>query len=78
MTRYFIDFQDGDKLIRDNEGSVVPTFADARTEADEMLQQIRKRELMPTYHLVLELVTLAALDGGAVGDGIGRGLIRGS
>ena len=42
MSLYFIDFQDGEKHVRDSVGSAVASIAEACVEAAEMLPQIAK------------------------------------
>ena len=45
MPRYFVDFQDGDTVQPDEEGSDLIGFEQARIEAIELLPQVARDEL---------------------------------
>ena len=45
MPRYFFDFQNGDHLVRDDEGSLLEEHATARSEAITLLAEVVKEEL---------------------------------
>lgn len=45
MPKYFIDFQDGELVHPDEEGSDLPGFEDARIEAIALLPHMAKQKL---------------------------------
>lgn len=45
MPRYFIDVTDGDRVYRDQSGSIMPDVSQARSEAVDTLVDLFRRDL---------------------------------
>ena len=57
MTRFYFDLEDGNGLVRDEEGTDLPGYDDARYEAVAMLPQIAK-DRMPDGEELRFVVTV--------------------